>query len=453
MKKIQHILFGLILLLGTAGTVCAQFFQQSSLYMDNLYLINAAAIGEYEFLRSSFSHRNQWNGIEGAPRSNAYTISTPFSDKIYLGGVFLNDKEDLIERTSGVLTYAYQLQIDAEQVVVFGLSGGVGQTKLNVQNARVEDYTDNVLSIGNFNATTFTTNFGLYYKYRNVRGGLSFPNFASINTGQGEFGESGVGGLKESPMVHASYKFDNISEDINLTPMGIYRFAPAGRSQFDISLRADYQNRFWAGVMLRQYAGFIAQAGANITDQLQVGYSYEFPTNGIARNSSGTHEFIISLNLRKLTASLNKEDFKSKRKYMAAVAPQDSSLIGPPLPPYLGGDKEKVSVAEAIKQYRKEQADKETLGTFKEVNSSGKLGVVAKRGYYVVLASHRTKSLALKRANDFRAQGLNVKVILNDRKSWYLVTGVFTVNKEQAIIQALNFRKKGYKGAWVFINK
>ena len=104
-------------------------------------------------------------------------------------------------------------------------------------------------------------------------------------------------------------------------------------------------------------------------------------------------------------------------------------------------------------QYRKEQADKETLGTFKEVNSSGKLGVVAKRGYYVVLASHRTKSLALKRANDFRAQGLNVKVILNDRKSWYLVTGVFTVNKEQAIIQALNFRKKGYKGAWVFINK
>lgn len=431
----------------------AQFFQQSSLYTDNLYLINPAAIGHYDYLRSSFSHRNQWSGLKGAPRSNAYTLSTPFKGNIYLGGVFLNDKEDLIERTSGVLTYTYRLQLDQKQIIFLGVSGGFGQTKLNLQNARVEDYSDGVLNFEQNNSTTFSANFGAYYKYDNLNIGLAFPNFAKVKAGAASFGQTGIDGLKESPLVHASYRIEGISENINLTPMAVFRFAPAGRSQYDFSVKADYKNRFWLGLMMRQYTGLITMLGGNITDQLQIGYSYEFPTQGIAQYSGGTHEFMISLNLRALTAGIKRDDFKNAKRFLKEVSSTDSSLVGPPVPDYLGGEKEKVSVADAVSNYQKAKAQEEALGTFKLVNSSGVLGASARRGYYVVLAAHRTKDMALERAKDIEESGTPVQIVLNDKKSWYLITGEFTVNKEQAIMRALVFRKRGFKGAWVFINK
>lgn len=453
MKKIIYISFLVVGFVFSKTDTDAQFFQQSSLYTDNLYLINPAAIGHYDYLRSSFSHRNQWSGLKGAPRSNAYTLSTPFKANVYLGGVFLNDKEDLIERTSGVITYAYRLQLDQNQVVFLGLSGGFGQTKLNLQNARVDDYSDGVLNFEQNNSTAFSANFGAYYKYDNLNVGVAFPNFAKVKAGAASFGDTGIDGLKESPLVHVSYRVEGITENINLTPMGVYRFAPAGRSQYDFSLKADYKNRFWLGLMMRQYTGLITMLGGNVTDQLQVGYSYEFPTRGIARQTAGTHEFMISLNLRALTAGINRDDYKNAKRFLREVAPKDSSLVGPPIPDYLGGEKEKISVADAVSNYQKAKAQQEALGTFKMVNSSGILGASARRGYYVVLAAHRTKALALKRANDIAAGGTKVQIILNDRKSWYLITGEYTVNKEQAIIRALFFRKKGFKGAWVFINK
>jgi type IX secretion system PorP/SprF family membrane protein len=453
MKRIIYISVLVLGFVFCKTDAAAQFFQQSSLYTDNLYLINPAAIGHYDYLRSSFSHRNQWSGLKGAPRSNAYTLSTPFKGKVYLGGVFLSDKEDLIERTSGVLTYAYRLQLDQKQIVFLGLSGGFGQTKLNLQNARVEDYSDGVLNFDQNNSTTFSANFGAYYKYDNLNIGLAFPNFAKVKAGATSFGDTGFNGLTESPMLHASYRIDSISQNINLTPMVVFRFAPAGRSQYDFSVKADYKNRFWLGLMMRQYTGLITMLGGNITDQLQIGYSYEFPKQGIAQYSSGTHEFMISLNLRALTAGIKRDDYKNAKRFLKEVASNDSSLVGPPIPDYLGGEKENISVADAVSNYEKAKAQEEALGTFKLVNSSGVLGASAKRGYYVVLAAHREKDLALKRANDITSGGTKVQIILNDRKSWYLITAEYTVNKEQAIMRALFFRKRGFKGAWVFINK
>jgi type IX secretion system PorP/SprF family membrane protein len=431
----------------------AQFFQQSSLYSENLYLINPASIGDYDYLRSSFSHRNQWTGIKGAPRSNAYTLSTPVSGNIFLGGIFLSDKEDLIERTSAMLTYAYRLQLDKTQTLFFAVSAGMGQTKLNLQDARVDDFTDNVLNFQQNNSTAFSANFGAFYTWGKLNVGLAFPNFAKVNAGAVQFGDSGLKGLKESPLAHASYHFDNISSNIGFTPSFVYRFAPVDRSQYDAMLKVDFKNRFWGGMMFRQYAGVIAMAGANLTDQLQVGYSYEMPTSGIAMQTSGSHEFMVSLNLRAISAGLKRENYKHAKRFLPELSPLDSSLTGPTLPDYLGAEKETISVIDAIRKYREDRKRRRELGTFKKFDEKGFVGGEAKKGYYVILAAHRTKKMAILKATLLGEKGVNVQVILNDRKSWYLITGNYTQNREQAIIKALFFRKSGYKGTWVFINK
>lgn len=453
MKYFKHILGAFLGVLVCSVSLKAQFYQQTSLYIENMYLLNPASIGQSNFLRGSFVHRDQWRGIKGAPRSNAFAISSPVNENVFLGGVFLNDKEDLLERTSGVITYAQRFRLDQDQSIFFGLSGGFGQTKINIEDARVDDFSDNVLGLNQNNASIFAANFGAFYTYKFMFAGFAIPNFAKFKTNKVTFGDIGVKGLKESPLIHAGLTLKSANKQVKITPQALYRFAPNGRSQYDLLMRLDYKNRFWLGAMYREQNGIISMLGVSITDQLQIAYSYEGPYKGIAVRSNGTHEFMVSLNLRAVSSGLKKRDYERKKRFVLAN-PKDSSLVGPPVPDYLGGKKPNVSVTAALNSYSEQKRQKELVGTFKEVNKQGDVGEDAESGFYVVVAALRTKERALIHAERFRAErNLEVDIILNDKKSWYLLTAERFDNKNQALLTAIKYRKMGFNGTWVFINR
>ena len=60
-----------------------------------------------------------------------------------------------------------------------------------------------------------------------------------------------------------------------------------------------YDNKFWGGIGYRSNSVFILNMGMQLIDKLSLTYAFEFSSSGIASNTSGTHEIMLSLNLNK----------------------------------------------------------------------------------------------------------------------------------------------------------
>ena len=63
--------------------------------------------------------------------------------------------------------------------------------------------------------------------------------------------------------------------------------------QVDINLNALLMQRLWLGVSYRTGDSFIGLIGVNLTQQLRLGYAYDFTMTDIKHYSDGTHEITL----------------------------------------------------------------------------------------------------------------------------------------------------------------
>jgi type IX secretion system PorP/SprF family membrane protein len=63
--------------------------------------------------------------------------------------------------------------------------------------------------------------------------------------------------------------------------------------QLDVNAKVQYQDRAWIGASYRTGEGFAGMVGVNISNTLNVGYSYDYTTSKLNTVSKGTHEIMI----------------------------------------------------------------------------------------------------------------------------------------------------------------
>ena len=103
----------------------AQQDPQYSQYMFNQLAINPAYAGSKEALSTAMFLRNQWTGIEGAPKTETFTLHGPLKKrKVGLGLAIISDKIGP-KKTTGIMgSYAYRIPIKNGKLA-FGLRFGV----------------------------------------------------------------------------------------------------------------------------------------------------------------------------------------------------------------------------------------------------------------------------------------------------------------------------------------
>jgi hypothetical protein len=69
---------------------------------------------------------------------------------------------------------------------------------------------------------------------------------------------------------------------VNPTPLG-----------FDLNAKLQYRDLLWGGASYRYRDGFAAVLGVNISNTLNVGYSYDITTSRLSIVSRGTHEIVV----------------------------------------------------------------------------------------------------------------------------------------------------------------
>ena len=297
----KHSYFTLLLLvlLGGSLTVQAQQDPQYTQYMYNTQVINPAYAGSGDALSIGLLYRTQWVGLEGAPKTATLTGHTPIGslDNMGIGLSIVRDELGPAIETNLIVDYSYTINTSESAKLAFGLKAGVDLldvdfTKLN-QNPNTPDnhLVDNV-----DNKFQPQIGAGAYYYTDNYYVGLSVPNFLTTK----HFDESSIANSSVESVaaerLHyfliAGYVFE-LNDNLKFKPATLIKAVSGSPLQADVSANFLINDKFTVGAAYRWSAAMSAMLGFQASDEIFIGFGYDYQTTDIEEFSDGSYEIMI----------------------------------------------------------------------------------------------------------------------------------------------------------------
>ena len=297
MKKL-NILF-LSILFGYMSQ--AQQLPQLSQYMINDFSVNPAVAGISDYYQIKTSVRNQWVGINDAPKTTLLSIYGRSSENVGLGGSVFNDQVGPTSRAGASLTYAYHFYLNKNLKMAMSLSGGFTQFKIDQKGWNLLHSSDPLIDGDVLVDLVPDATFGLnIYSEEKWYVGFSIPQLlnSSLSLVDSDFADNVSldidGSLSRHMYIMGLYNME-ISHYWDLQPSLLYKYVNATPSQLDIGVKTIYNDKFWMGMDYRNNGDISALLGFVIQDRYLLGYSYDIPNSNISEYTSGSHEFMFGI--------------------------------------------------------------------------------------------------------------------------------------------------------------
>lgn len=294
MKKLLIILT----LIFTGASVCAQQIPISESYFMDKYSLAPSYAGNHNPKYLMMGYRSDWTGIDGGPKTArlSYNDIFPFMQNAGYGGKIIYDKAGIFSQLYILASYSYNLSINEEHHVLFGLSMGVYKNRLNL----LDYYNDpgynidpSLISQDINSKLKFMSEFSTVWTYKGAEAGFTLSNLAI-----GDASYKDVN-LIYNPVsnfqFHASYLY-SFAEDWDLVPLVLVRGGKKIKSQFEIASQVVYLERFRASLVYRDPGIIGAGAGMKIDKGLEIGYNFNLATN-VTMGSFNNHEISIGINI------------------------------------------------------------------------------------------------------------------------------------------------------------
>jgi type IX secretion system PorP/SprF family membrane protein len=304
MKRISILLF--VICFG--GLLKAQQLPQITQYMNNNYVINPAVAGMYDYYQVNTTIRNQWAGINDAPRTSVISIYGRHSEHVGLGGTVYNDVTGPTSRIGGAASYTYAFQLTQKVKLSLALQGGFTQFKLIKSELSVEQSGDVIIMGGDIVRTLPDATFGLNLSGDKWYIGAAIPQLLSseLRLMDDDFARiydttSQNGKLASHIYVLGSYTYD-INPTISIEPSFFLKSVAGAKTQIDFGVKSEYKEMIWVGMnyeMNNDLSSIAALLGYKINDRFNIGYSYGMPSSATSSYHSGSHEFMLGIKLPK----------------------------------------------------------------------------------------------------------------------------------------------------------
>jgi len=292
----------IVALVGIAisGTVAAQQTPLSNFYNFNEYLLNPAEAGANNFIEGTASHRIQWQGIEGAPRTTFFGVHGALNEKMGVGAKIDVDQTDILKQFNAALSYSYKVMINEKAKLHFGVSGMMVQNSVGYNDAVVGDLADEVVNGGDESGIAFDAEAGVMLEYAKFKLGIASRNLFESSVSYTLPDDRGDGTFDRIRQFRAygSYLF-GVSENWTVEPFVMVRNQGVQSFQFEVNALTTWKETLYLGAGYRQEAGLIGRVGFQVTDQIVAAYAYEFSPTGIASYSGGSHEFMLGYKIGK----------------------------------------------------------------------------------------------------------------------------------------------------------
>jgi len=282
------IVFATLQVKAQLGPLAAQYFQKP-------YLANPAMAGVNQGLEVSLGYRSQWSKIPGAPEQQAITLAygknrTGWGVNLYL------DKTGLQRQLRALASYAYHLPLSTEQALHFGLSVGISQQRLSLEDiqGRPDD-----LSAQRYNDRDayLDGDFGIAYTYNGFRVEAALPNLDRLLRSKRENGMVDIATFYAA----AGYKFGlTTDQNMQLEPKVAYR----GVKGFDSVVDAGAAFWFEDGQLMLSGLYHSSKSatfglGMDLKKKYRVLATYTTQTSALSNYTNGSFELGLGIHLGK----------------------------------------------------------------------------------------------------------------------------------------------------------
>ena len=262
----------------------------SSLYKNQMSIINPAFAGIAHEYSLTFNSRNQWVSIENSPSTQFFSISSKREKNIGLGLSFVSNKAFIESRTMAYIDFSYKLQIFSETNLFLGLKPGGVFFDTNFNN--LSSNSDPALR----NFSKFNPNLGIGFLLQSSKFWVSFSIPRMFNSGGDQIFNLSSNNSNVYTGVGVNLK---LKDEIVFKPSLLARFIEESKVVTDFSTMLSVNNRFEFGVNYRTNNSLSGLFFVNIKN-FNVGYAYETSTNKNGFNINlNTHEIILTININK----------------------------------------------------------------------------------------------------------------------------------------------------------
>lgn len=264
---------------------------QYTQYMYNMNILNPAYAGSKEnTLSVSLLGRSQWVGIPGAPQTATMSVHSDITDRMGLGLSVYADKIGPINEQFIFADYSYTIPVGYYDNLAFGIKAGV-----SIVNASLADLLTNNPDI-NFteNLATLKPNFGFgaFYYGDNYYLGVSAPNLLKTEYLKKKGDIVTKISKKSHFFITGGYIFD-LDYIWRFKPSTMIKATAGAPLSIDLSANFLYDETFELGASYRWDDSISLVFGAYVTDNLRIGYAYDFTFTELNKFNSGSHELIL----------------------------------------------------------------------------------------------------------------------------------------------------------------
>lgn len=285
------VLFGLLFI--PNQSVQAQQDSQYTQYMYNTMAFNPAYVGSRGSLSMNGIYRNQWVGLDGAPTTLNFGVHSPIGVKgVGLGVNFTSDKIGPSSQSFIEGDFSYTIHVGDETKLAFGLRGGA--SFLNIDPDKLLIYDPNDYHLQRENYVSPRVGLGMYLYTDNWYAGLSSTNLLETE----HYDDVLVSTATEKMHFYlmGGYVF-NINSDLKLKPAALIKAVVGAPLSVDVSANALLYDRVTFGLAYRWDAALSALAAFQVTENIMMGYAYDYETTELNRYNSGSHEVFIRFEL------------------------------------------------------------------------------------------------------------------------------------------------------------
>ncbi len=271
--------------------IFAQQVPQYTQYRYNMSIVNPAYAGYEDILSIGFLGKRQWVGVTGAPETYTAFGHGRVSEKLGLGLNVVSDRVGPENKIYVNTDMSYTVDISETFRLGLGVKGGVIFHNVGLTDLQQEQGSDQLFN-ENVNKTYPNVGVGLLAYSERFYLSISVPNFVRTLYFDQDEGRIANAAEEIHTFIGSGYIFD-VSSMVKLKPSFLLKYAIDTPMSLDVSLNLLWNQKIEFGTSYRLDDAVSALVNFKVTENIRIGYAYEYAISNIGEYSSGSHEIIV----------------------------------------------------------------------------------------------------------------------------------------------------------------
>ncbi|WP_372745630.1 type IX secretion system membrane protein PorP/SprF [Lutibacter sp.] len=309
MKSVKFLL-KLFVFVFSITTMHSQQDAQYTQYMYNMHILNPAYAGSEGTLNISVLGRNQWVGIDGAPKTLTASINAPVGRNVGLGFSVIADKIGPVKEQNVYADFSYNLQVGDYSNLAFGIKGGFTFLNADLVGLDLGDNVSDDAFLENIDRTMGNVGVGLFYYSDKFYLGASVPNL--LKSLQFKKKNGYIYDYKAIEELHyfitSGYIFE-VSNNLKLKPSIMAKAVNGAPLSLDFSGNALINEKLEFGLSWRLDDSVSAMFNVLVSPNTRIGYAYDYTLSNLGDFNSGSHEVFLLFNISNSRAGLSPRFF------------------------------------------------------------------------------------------------------------------------------------------------